>query len=258
MIRRTLQRLRKSATSAAALLALSVLVPAIVLALPGWWDYAGTVAAAGQDLHDTIDILSDDVGHGLDDGAALLDVLRDQFDRPEAQTRLPPDVASRIDEFLKVYPQVVRAAVLDRHGTALYTSGATASGDAENALLRSLADSDRSFAIGAPSETGTDALTVALRRQSPDGAFNGIIFLSLSTERVKALFARTAARRQASVAWSLRTSRTSITCGPLPFFTFEPVTRTSSPLVKVISNCLRKSVGPKYASKTWVSVFTDR
>ena len=199
MVRRTLQRLRKSATSAATLLALSVLVPAIVLALPGWWDYAGTVADTKQDLHDTIDILSDDVGHTLDDGAALLDILRDQFDRPGAEARLPTEAASRIDEFLKVYPQVIRAAVLDRQGTALYTSGATGSGDAASVLLRSLAAGDRPLAIGAPAETGTDALTVALRRQSSDGAFNGIIFLSLSTERIKALFARVAARREASV-----------------------------------------------------------
>ena len=199
MVRRTLQRLRQSATSAATLLALSVLMPAGVLALTGWWDYAGTVAAADQDLHNTIDILSDDVAHDFDEDAALLATLRDQFDRPDAQTALPPEAASRIDEFLKAYPQLVRAALLDRHGAVLYGSGAAASGDADGKLLRSLAASDRPLAIGAPSETGSDSFAVALRRRSPDGAFNGIVLLSLSTERVKSLFARLAARREATV-----------------------------------------------------------
>ncbi len=196
MVRRTLHQLRTAAGSALVMLVLSVLVPAVLATLAGWWTYSASRNAAELDARNAVDILSEFARHSLDDDVTLLHMLRDTLDRPGDQ--------SQLRSLLGFYPQVADAFILDRDGGTLFASaGFPALGFAEREEFRTLASTDPPLYIGDGSPVvpgvGHDAFLLALRRNAPDKAFDGVIGALVSTEPFRELFARLAARRPSTI-----------------------------------------------------------
>jgi signal transduction histidine kinase len=208
MVRRPLQQLRMAATSALVMLTLSVLVPATLAALAGWWTYRTNQAAAELDARSAVDVLSEFTRHHLDDDVTLLHLMRDALDRPDADdvVRTALDVRQKLHRLLKFYPQVDDGFILDRDGNTLFSSSGfpfPGSGFAEGEAFRSLATTDPPLYVGAGAPAGSksdqEVFLLALRRNMPDDAFTGMIGLLVSTADFRALFDRLAARRPATI-----------------------------------------------------------
>jgi two-component system, cell cycle sensor histidine kinase PleC len=223
MFDRALQQLRVIATSAGMMLALSVLVPAGLLALAGWWTYRANVEAAYLDARNTVDILYEDAAHSVEEEVVLLHILRDEFDQPgaDAAAWAAPAMRQKIKDFVKFYPQVTSAVIFDRKGDPLFVSldPTSAQGNiADRDYFRDLAAADKPIEVG-PSYTGRvtgrEIFNLTLRRNAPDGTFNGIIGVSVATDHFRDLFARIAARRPSIVMLS-RTDGAVVSRLPAP------------------------------------------
>ena len=184
MVRRTLQHLRTAAGSALVMLTLSVLVPTMLATLAGWRSYRASLDAAELDARNAVDILSEFTRHSLDDDATLLHMLRDTLDRPDDdnQLRTSPELQGKLRSLLNFYPQVADAFILDRDGGTLFASPGFATpsrGFAEREEFRTLASTDPPLYVGDGTPAGSggrrDAFLLALRRNAPDKAFDGMI-----------------------------------------------------------------------------------
>jgi len=205
MFGRALLQLRAIATSASMMLVLSVLVPAGLLGLAGWWTYRASVETAYLDARNTVDILYEDAAHSVDEEVALLHILRDQFDQPDAAIWASPGFQQKTKDFLKFYPQITDAVVFDRTGSPLFVSLGTLAEQPNIAgrdYFHALAAADHPLEVSA-SYTGRitkrEVFNITLRRNSPDDAFNGIVGVSVATDHFHDLFARIAARRPSIV-----------------------------------------------------------
>ena len=208
MVRRTLQHLKTAAGSALVMLTLSVLVPTMLATLAGWRSYRASLDAAELDARNAVDILSEFTRHSLDDDATLLHMLRDTLDRPDDdnQLRTSPELQGKLRSLLNFYPQVADAFILDRDGGTLFASPGFATpsrGFAEREEFRTLASTDPPLYVGDGTPAGSggrrDAFLLALRRNAPDKAFDGMIGALVSTEHFRELFTRLAARRPATI-----------------------------------------------------------
>ena len=202
MVRRTLQQLRMAAGSALVMLTLSVLVPAVLATLAGGWTYRASLDAAELDARNAVDILSEFTRHSLDDDVTLLHMLRDTLDRPDDddQLRSSAELQGKLHSLLDFYPQVTDAFILDRDGGPLFAStGFPAPGRsyAEREEFRTLASTDPPLLVGEGG--GRDAFLLALRRNAPDKAFDGMIGALVSTGHFRELFTRLAARRPSTI-----------------------------------------------------------
>jgi signal transduction histidine kinase len=205
MARRALQRFRAIATSLPVLLVLSVFAPASLVALAAWWTYSTHFQAAVLDAQDTADLLQEYVRQRLDDAAVPLRILRDTGDRPGEQ-------ADSIAELLKFYPRVTGAFIVDRGGEILFASSPAAAAVAGSDAFRALEAADRPLYFDlAPG--GAETALLALRRDAPDGTFDGFVGMSVKTASLRALFDHVAAGRPA-VALLCRTDGTIIARAP--------------------------------------------
>jgi signal transduction histidine kinase len=191
MARKAAQQFQAIAPSLLALLVLSVLIPASLVGLAGWWTYCDRFAEAAGDAQDAVEILHEYVQQRLDDDATTLQTLRDRFDRPE-------EAVDRVADSLKLNRQVKGAVIVDRSGTLLLAAPPTVAGHADRDAFHVLETADRPLFVGRAPD-GAETALLALRRNAPDGAFNGMIGVSIETAPFQAMFDRVASRRSATI-----------------------------------------------------------
>jgi signal transduction histidine kinase len=216
MLGKTVRYIREIFKSARFALAMSIIMPSVLLALAGWWTYQTAVETARRDAENTADVLYEFSRRALDEQFILLNILRYQIDKEnDAETRSSQAFHDRVMALLNFYPHVTNTFIIDKYGDTLFSSlefppPEINYSDRDYFIAQSLKDipiyiSERY--IGKAS--GAEVFNISLRRPSVDGSFNGVIVVSMPMAYFNDFFTRVANRRSSSITF-IRTDGTVI------------------------------------------------